>query len=59
MVEVDETFIGGEKPGKRGRGATGKILVLIAVEDKEEEGIGRIRILVFFKMHLLTVSQAS
>jgi len=43
-VEVDETFIGGEKPGKRGRGATGKILVGIAVEDKEDEGIGRIRL---------------
>lgn len=44
MVEVDETFIGGEKPGKRGRGATGKIIVGIAVEDKEDEGIGRIRL---------------
>ena len=26
-VEVDETLIGGEKPGKRGRGALGKVLV--------------------------------
>jgi hypothetical protein len=23
-MEVDETYIGGEKPGKRGRGAMGK-----------------------------------
>jgi len=23
-VEVDETYLGGEKPGKRGRGAAGK-----------------------------------
>ena len=23
-VEVDETYIGGEKPGKRGRGTAGK-----------------------------------
>jgi transposase-like protein len=44
IVEVDETFIGGEKPGKRGRGAAGKVLVGIAVEDKEDEGIGRIRL---------------
>lgn len=44
LVEVDETLIGGEKPGKRGRGAEGKTLVLIAVEDKGEFGIGRIRL---------------
>lgn len=31
-VEVDETFIGGVKPGKRGRGSEGKVLVIIAVE---------------------------
>lgn len=43
IVEVDETFIGGKKPGKRGRGAAGKVLVGIAVEDKEAEGLGRIR----------------
>lgn len=44
IVEVDETFMGGEKPGKRGRGASGKTLVGIAVEDKGDEGIGRIRL---------------
>lgn len=33
-VEVDETYIGGKKSGKRGRGAAGKTLVMIAVEDK-------------------------
>jgi len=44
IVEVDETFIGGEKPGKRGRGAEGKVLVGIAVEDKGDEGIGRVRL---------------
>ncbi len=44
LVEVDETLIGGKKPGKRGRGAEGKILVGIAVEDKDDEGIGRIRL---------------
>ena len=43
-MEVDETYIGGEKPGKRGRGAAGKTLVVVAVEDKGEEGFGRIRL---------------
>ena len=43
-VEVDEVFLGGVKPGKRGRGALGKVLVLIAVEDKGKKGFGRIRI---------------
>ena len=31
-VEVDETYIGGSRPGKRGRGAEGKSLVAAAVE---------------------------
>jgi len=31
-VEVDEFFIGGQKPGKRGRGAGGKCIVVAAVE---------------------------
>lgn len=43
-VEVDEVFLGGVKPGKRGRGAVGKVLILIAVEDKGSAGFGRIRI---------------
>jgi transposase-like protein len=43
-VEVDEVFIGGIKPGIRGRGALGKVLVLVAVEDLGEKGFGRIRI---------------
>jgi transposase-like protein len=43
VVEVDETFIGGERPGKRGRGAAGKSLVLIAVEEKARRA-GRIRL---------------
>ena len=47
LVEVDETLVGGPKPGKRGRGASGKVLVLVAVEDREgtkQKGIGRIRL---------------
>lgn len=50
LVEVNETFIGGERSGKRGRGAEGKTLVLIAAEDHIGV-IGRIR--------LLTVNDAS
>ena len=42
VVEINETMIGGEKPGKRGRGAEGKTLVLIAAEETQW-GIGRIR----------------
>ncbi len=42
-VEVDETYVGGEKPGKRGRGAAGKALVLIAAQ-MNDNSIGRIRL---------------
>jgi transposase-like protein len=43
-VEVDETLVGGTRVGKRGRGAEGRELVLVAVEDQKEKGIGRIRL---------------
>lgn len=43
IIEVDESYIGGEKPGKRGRGAAGKALVAIAAEVKGPR-IGRIRL---------------
>jgi len=42
IVEVDETLIGGVKPGKRGRAADGKVLVAIGVE-VHESGPGRVR----------------
>jgi len=42
-VQVDETFIGGAKPGKRGRGAEGKALVLIIAQEKGK-ATGRIRL---------------
>jgi transposase-like protein len=42
-VQVDETFIGGERSGKRGRGAAGKTLVVIAAQ-AAGKGIGRIRL---------------
>ncbi len=42
VVEIDEVFIGGPRPGKRGRGAAGKSLVMIAVQTDGKK-IGRIR----------------
>ena len=42
-VEVDETYVGGERSGKRGRGAEGKALVLIAAQ-ADGAKIGRIRL---------------
>lgn len=44
LVEVDETLVGGKRSGKRGRGAEGKTLVLVAVEERKKGGIGRIRL---------------
>ena len=44
VVEVDETYVGGKRSGKRGRGADGKALVVVAVEDNGKYGIGRIRL---------------
>lgn len=43
-VEVNEMFIGGIKPGKRGRGAEGKSLVAVAVELLSPTGFGRCRL---------------
>ncbi len=43
VVEVDETYIGGERPGKRGRGAAGKTLILLAVQVKDGK-VGRVRL---------------
>lgn len=42
-VEIDEIFIGGVRPGKRGRGAEGKVLVAVGVE-LEGKKVGRIRL---------------
>jgi transposase-like protein len=43
-VEVNEMFVGGEHSGKRGRGAEGKSLVFIAVENVHGHA-GRIRLM--------------
>ncbi|MEI6397464.1 MAG: IS1595 family transposase [Pseudomonadota bacterium] len=43
-VEVDEAFLGGVQSGKRGRGAEGKELIVIAAEYSGKKRVGRIRI---------------
>jgi transposase-like protein len=43
VVEADETYIGGPRSGKRGRGAAGKSLVLVMVQENPQ-GLGRIRL---------------
>lgn len=42
-VEVEEVYIGGERPGKRGRGAAGKSIVVVLAEE-DGSRIGRIRL---------------
>jgi transposase-like protein len=41
-IEVDETYVGAQKEGTRGRGAEGKTLVLVAVEGNSKK-LGRVR----------------
>ena len=43
IIEVDETYLGGKETGKRGRGAAGKVLVVIGVQIAGNR-IGRIRL---------------
>ena len=43
IIEVDEVFLGGKTPGKRGRGAEGKSLVAVAIEVKGRK-TGRVRL---------------
>lgn len=43
-VEVDETLVGGARPGRTGRGALGKVLVAVAVELADPNGFGRARL---------------
>lgn len=53
VVEVDEILLGGKRRLLEGRSVEGKTLVLIAVEDKGSNGIGRIR------MHTIPDATAS
>lgn len=43
-LEVDESYVGGPEPGRRGRGALGKAIVAIAVEMRPQRASGRIRL---------------
>ena len=43
VMEVDETYVGGKKSGKTGRGTQGKVLVVVVVQ-QTASGIGRIRL---------------
>ena len=45
LVEIDETYIGGPEPGKSGRGAAGKVIVIGAVEVRDKHA-GRVRLMV-------------
>ena len=43
-VEVDESYVGGEEPGVRGRETIKKAIVAIAVEVEGNKSIGRVRL---------------
>ena len=42
-VELDETYVGDQKEGKRGRGAACKTLVLVGIEGESGKKLGRVR----------------
>jgi hypothetical protein len=37
LIEMDDTYFGAPKPGKRGRGAAGKAKVVVAVETPSDK----------------------
>ena len=57
LVEVNEAFIGGERSGKRGRGAAGKSLIFIAAEDAGGR-VGRIRMIMLDDTSSKTLTKA-
>jgi transposase-like protein len=54
-IEIDEAYVGGQKEGKRGRGAEGKTLVLVAVEENAKKNLGRVRFRCINTIDQLTV----
>jgi transposase-like protein len=54
IVEVDESYVGGQEEGTHGRETYKKAIVAIAVEMREPKGLGRIRV-----KHVADVSSAS
>lgn len=57
-VEADEIFIGGERPGKPGRGAAGKTLVLVMAQEVAPSKIGRIRLRRIADAAMMTIHEA-
>ncbi|MFC2016161.1 IS1595 family transposase [Chloroflexota bacterium] len=55
-VEVDETYIGGERPGKVGRGALGKVIVVGAV-DLRSKYANRVRLQVIPNVTQATLTE--
>ena len=58
LVEADEVFIGGEKPGKGGRGAAGKTLVLVMAQQVAPGKTGRIRLSRIADAAMMTIHEA-
>ena len=56
-VEVDDSLFGGVKPGERGRGAAGKVLVAIAVEQCSPKGYDRARMQLIPEATSLTLGE--
>jgi transposase-like protein len=56
IVQVDETYIGGEKPGLRGRGAGGKVIVAGAAEIRRRN-VSRIRLSVIPNVNSQTLTK--
>ena len=56
-VEVDEGYVGGQKEGPRGRGAEGKVSVLVAVEGEPKKRLGRVRFRCVEAINRETVTQ--
>ncbi len=56
LVEVDETYIGGEEAGKPGRGASGKVIVAGAVEVRDKHA-GRVRLMVIPDVTQITLTE--
>jgi transcription elongation factor Elf1/transposase-like protein len=64
LIELDDTYVGGKRTGKRGRGAKGKKPVLVAVETRYEgagfaamqkvETVSKETVREFLKFHLNT-----
>ena len=56
IVEVDETYIGGKHPGKTGRGAEGKVIVVGAVDIRGKYA-NRVRLMVIHNVTQATLTE--